>query len=146
MSQATPKIHNTAPSLLPNINTSASMKPTIAARNTKLLTLGKYDPLHFDITLHQLPENVMAKQQNLQLFNMADTISDIFKCKYKLLGPSPWSFASTQEAAIANTNRLRLLKFNVEQATQSPTDTIVSYGSEFRLTHILEPLLHRHPN
>jgi hypothetical protein len=34
----------------------------------------------------------------------------------------------------------------MELATQSPTNTIVSYGSEFRPVTLLEPLLHRHHN
>jgi hypothetical protein len=82
---------------------------------------------------------------NPTLFNIPATIKTILNHHQEPLQASPWSFERTMEAATKNTMLLHTLNFDVEKATQSTPNTILSYGSEFRPTHIIKPLLQYHP-
>jgi hypothetical protein len=99
----------------------------------------------FNMSLHQLRDNLEIERPNLRYFNMVDTIRLIRMTPTPAFNDAPWSFRRTKEAAINNTERLRKNNFNMDAATQNPTNTILSYGTEFREPPTLAPLLHRHP-
>ena len=58
--------------------------------------------------------------------------------------PSPWSLERSEEAALKNAMLLQQHDFDIESATQTPQNTILSYGAEFRPLHGLNLLFHRH--
>ena len=52
----------------------------------------------------------------------------------------------SNKAALANTMLAESHNFNLERATQSIPNTMLSYGAEFRSIHIITLLLQHHPN
>jgi hypothetical protein len=80
-----------------------------------------------------------------QSFNIPSIINKILHHHQDPIQPTPWTFKQTQEAATKNSMLLHSLNFDVEKATQHPRNTILSYGSEFRPTNIIKPLLQYHP-
>ena len=52
----------------------------------------------------------------------------------------------SNKAALANTMLAESHNFNLERATQSIPNTILSYGAEFRSAQIIALLLQHHPN
>jgi hypothetical protein len=119
-------------------------KPAI----NKHLTLGKFNnttPHHtFDVSLHCLPEHIQEESQNLHHFDLPAAIALIREHTQPPLAPNPWKFERTHTAALHNTNLLKSFNFNPEVATQSIPNTTLSYGSEFKPAHILQPLLQFH--
>jgi hypothetical protein len=75
---------------------------------------------------------------------MVPILKTIQNCKLPKLQPSPWNFNCTKENAIENTTCIQQFNYNIELATQTPQNTIMCYGTEFKPTHILEPLLKHH--
>ena len=78
-------------------------------------------------------------------FNLLAVIATIKKQHHQPIQPNPWSFKRTKEAAQHNSQLLEKASFDMEKATQFPHNTSLSYGSEFRPTTTIKPLLHRHP-
>jgi hypothetical protein len=155
----TPTITNTTKTKTTKLN--AKLLPTCDTKPTKTkrlisnpqdlkqkISLGKYDDEKndFDITLHQLRDNITEEYKNLQHFNMTEAIRNIKAAPYDLLTETPWKFERTREAAEFNTRRLQEFSFDTNAATQTPVNTILSYGAEFRPISILEPLLSKHPD
>jgi hypothetical protein len=127
----------------PNKNSSPS-KPNTPNPTHPLLGKSNTHP-SFDPSLniiHTEPYNIHTNE--IQYFNMVPIISKINNCTLPQLQPCPWNFNRTKEAAAENTERLKSLNYDVELATQTPPNTIMSYGAEFKPTHILEPLLKHH--
>ena len=55
-------------------------------------------------------------------------------------------FELTREAALKNFLVMKRQNLNMQQLIESQADTPMYYGSEFRETSVLEPLLSKHPN
>ena len=60
------------------------------------------------------------------------------------LDPPLFNFENTREAAIKNSSILKSFGWNPDQAINATQKSILSPGTEFRPTHILEPLLQNH--
>ena len=58
----------------------------------------------------------------------------------------PFSFESSPESAAYNEDLFMQYGGDLDKLIKSHPDTTISYGSEFRKTEVLEPLLRRHPN
>ena len=58
----------------------------------------------------------------------------------------PFQFESTPEAAAANAKLLASFNYDLELVIENFTTTTLGYGSEFRPTAQLQPLIGRHPN
>jgi hypothetical protein len=57
---------------------------------------------------------------------------------------SGFRFERSQDAATHNTLLLQSHNFDTNAATQSTPNTVLTYGSEFKPSHLLAPLLQRH--
>jgi hypothetical protein len=99
----------------------------------------------FNTSLHIIPSEPHNTNTNtIHHFDMVPILRTIQKCKLPKLQPSPWNFNRTKEAAIENTTRIQQFNYNMELATQTPPNTIMCYGTEFKPSDILEPLLKYH--
>jgi hypothetical protein len=102
-------------------------------------------PTHlFDVSLHCLPAHIEDEAENLRHFNLPQTIAQIQEHIQPPLSPNPWQFERTPAAATHNTALLQSHNFDTKRATQQIHNTTLSYGSEFKPAHILEPLLCHH--
>jgi hypothetical protein len=149
------------PSLLDTIRTKTyaealkgvnTPNPTQSDKNMTLTSLqkGKHTNTIIQNPIHNIihPSNSNNNQHERPTptpFNIPTIIKNILKHQQEPLQPTPWSFDRTQEAATRNSILLHSLDFNVERATQNPINTILSYGSEFRPTEVIKPLLKYHP-
>ena len=61
------------------------------------------------------------------------------------MNPPALSFNPSEEAAQHNLQLLREHKFNLVAITQQAPKSVLTYGSEFKPSHLLHPLLHNHP-
>lgn len=61
------------------------------------------------------------------------------------LAKTPWLFSQTQQAAEHNSRLLATFNFDVHAATQATPNSSMIYGSEFKPTTHLAPLLQHHP-
>ena len=57
---------------------------------------------------------------------------------------NPWRFERSVEAAEHNAEILMTHKYDMEKATQEPTNTILSYGAEFKPWDSLQDLFQFH--
>jgi hypothetical protein len=96
------------------------------------------------ITLHCLPEHVEAYRHKFKYINLPEIIQNIRATTQPALGPTPFIFERTTAAATANTRILEQHHFNTEKATQTRPNTVLTYGSEFKATTTLAPLLSQH--
>ena len=80
------------------------------------------------------------------IINLPKIIAHILEQPLPNLQPTPWKFHRSIEAATYNTNMMKSVDFNMNTATQHPTNTALTYGSEFRPTSLIEPLLSLHPD
>ena len=115
----------------------------------KKVTKGKTST-HFtnfcDMTLHSLPLPAPKMRPVQNYFDISTTIREIINApNLRPLRKSPWRFERTKEAAAANTARLKKYRYNPEVATQSPNNTTLTYGSEFRpISQIKKIFQHHH--
>jgi hypothetical protein len=109
--------------------------------------LGKYisPPTHPQLHLHCLPRDIEKHTPHFHNINIPKIIQHI--CNNTNLPPlqaSPFKFDRTQAAATHNTLLLQSFDFNTDVATQNTPHTVLSYGSEFKPSHIIAPLLQQH--
>ena len=69
----------------------------------------------------------------------------ILEIPYPPIQKSPWAFERSEAAATKNSDLLKSHAYNAEAATQTPNNTILSYGAEFRPIQGLDLLLRHHP-
>ena len=77
---------------------------------------------------------------------LPSTILQILSSSELPLAPNPWKFETSRAAATTNTMLAESFNFNMEEATQTPANTILSYGSEFRSISTIATVLQNHPN
>lgn len=78
--------------------------------------------------------------------NLISTITATARLPSRQLGPHPFTFELTLEAAHKHFCILRRLGSLETALQQGDKDTVLTYGSEFRPTSQLEPILYLHPN
>ena len=74
------------------------------------------------------------------------SIRKILNTDVKAPSKSPLVFELTDEAAIHNDMMLKSYNYDLELLIQDYQHAELGYGSEFRPTSILAPLLHNHPH
>lgn len=84
--------------------------------------------------------------QSIWPSNYLKEIKRIVSTPSKEMSKPDITFELTKEAAHKNFLVLKKHKLNMQQLIESQADTPMYYGSEFRETQLLEPLLERHPN
>ena len=99
-----------------------------------------------DLNLHCLPDHIADTNWNEnQWIDIPLLLRKIKQHKQPPLSPNPWIFERTIKAAKHNSKRLAEKLFDMETATQEPPNTSLSYGAEFKPAHVIQPLLHQHP-
>ena len=110
--------------------------------------LGKSIPshLHQSIHLHCLPSKLEREIQKFHYIDIPQIIHNLLHyTKQQPLQPHPWKFERTKEAATHNSIIIEKFEFDLDTATQNPPNTILSYGSEFKPTSAIQPILQYHP-
>ena len=111
--------------------------------------LGKFTiPSHLteSIHLHCLPGEMEKEIHRFQPINISKVINQLLHhTTQQPLQPHPWKFERTKEAAQHNALIISTNDFDLEKATQSIHNTIMSYGSEFKPWKYLSPLFQAHP-
>lgn len=101
-------------------------------------------------TQRKYPSNCISTtfpaRDDCSTLDIPSTIRHILKETYPPLNKSPFIFDRTTKAATHNSLLLEQFNFDVDKATQSTPNTILSYGAEFRPPSTIEPLLRLHPN
>ena len=96
--------------------------------------------------LHCLPSDLMTEIRRFQTIDIPQIITTLLHHTIQPpLQNHPWKFHRTSEAAAHNAKIIKSFNFDMEKATQSTPNTILSYGSEFKPWAALHPLLKAHP-
>ena len=106
---------------------------------------GEYTPTSFNSLLYNIPGTTPPKYNNKNL-HIPSTIIKILSTQEQPLAPNPWIFDTSSKAATANTMLAESFNFDMESATQTPENTILSYGSEFRDISTIAFILKHHPD
>jgi hypothetical protein len=139
------------PPLPPRPHLSTPLKPPLSTTHS---TTGKYNKHYTPFThntfnpgLHILPATNANPSIHtpVHYFDLPAALRDIRRYKQTPLQSNQWSFHRTIDAARHNTAILKSNRFDTKKATQTETNTSLSYGSEFKPVHILQPLLQHHP-
>ena len=131
-------------------NLKRRASPPRSTSPTKLTRLNQgKTPTQFvnfcNMALHSLPSPAPKMRPVENYFNLPATIQKIINTPtQRPLRESPWCFERTKEAAALNTERIKKYRYNMEVASQSPNNTTLTYGSEFRPISQIRTLLQHH--
>ena len=119
-------------------HTMASLAGTKTTQGKCLPTIRSF------VSQHCLAENIDKQIPNYKPIDIPSEIRYILTQHLPPIEKSDWTFDRSIQAATHNSNILKSFNYNTEHATQHTKNTVLSYGSEFRSTTTLEPLLRHH--